>query len=915
MEFTFLDHLAKEILNWEKPEAPVIVLPNKRARVFLIESLRKQLKNRIFLPEIISIDDFIKRLSGLRIIDPIELVFEFYSVYEELTPESERQTFEEFAGWAKILLQDFNEIDRYLLKPETIFNYLDAIGQINHWSIEGPDQTQMIANYLTFWKKLPAYYEALYQGLLGKGIGYQGMAYRQAVAVLENWADMDSRHYFFAGFNALNAAEETIFQRLIALGKASVFWDSDAHLMQDEAHDASLFMRRYQNNWPHYRNKKLGWRFNHFSEPKNIRIIGTPKSIGQAKIAGQVVEEIMASSGFDDSKKLAVVLGDENLLLPLLHALPEASGPLNITMSYPGRNTLPFLLVSKLFRLHANAVARDKERYVFYYKDVLEILRHPLVEPYVDARPGIRAIVERNISFIPHAMLMNIMETESEFFQMLFSKWTDPLSVLQNLSEILIKIRNQIGRDSEQEKVTLAMLYSCYKLVNQLIGYYSQPGRSQNLDTLKSLYRELADLAGISFEGEPLEGLQIMGVLESRLLDFDHVVITGLNEGKFPSGKGGNSFIPFDVKLEKELPTYKEKDAIYSFHFYHLLLRAKNVYLIYNTESEGLDAGEKSRFLTQLEIEKRPMHQITHEVRFADVPVSPDEIMEIPKTDRVMDRLKEIAASGFSPSALASYIRNPVEFYFRKVLRISETDDVEESIALNTLGTIIHGTLEELYKPRIGRPLMLSDIEECNQLVDAEIARQFEKIYRDGDVKTGRNLLAYEVARRHVRNFLKQETEALNDGDEIIIVDLERKCERMLEHEDLPFPVKIGGNVDRIEIRNGRLRIVDYKTGKVEAAHMKISGWEDITVDLKREKALQVLAYAFMYQPLAEGREMEVGIISFKNLRSGFLPFTFVENKVADTIVSEEILKEYANALVHLLKEILDPEAPFVEKV
>jgi ATP-dependent helicase/DNAse subunit B len=406
-----------------------------------------------------------------------------------------------------------------------------------------------------------------------------------------------------------------------------------------------------------------------------------------------------------------------------------------------------------------------------------------------------------------------------------------------------------------------------------------------------------------------------MGVLESRVLDFGTVIVTSMNEGNFPSGKSQNSFIPYDVKRELGLPTYKEKDAIYTYHFYHLLQRAKNIYLLYNTESEGLDAGERSRFITQLEVEKQPLHHLTQQIYNAELPQMAYQPMVIPKSESVMKRLWEISEKGFSPSALTLYIRNPIDFYFRKILRISEVDEVEESIALNTLGTIIHETLKALYEPFIGKFLSESDLRDCFKKLDAEVLKQFRVVYKEGEIKKGRNLLAFEVAKRNVQNFLKTELELLEQGDAVKIIALEQNYQRTLDHPELPFPVLIAGNVDRIELRNDKIRIVDYKTGKVEARDVLLKQWDKLTADIKSDKIIQVLAYAFMYAPQHNGEELEVGIISFKNLKSGFLPFIFRQDKTEVSIVTEDISGNYIEQLVILLKEILDVEVPFVERV
>ncbi len=917
-DITFLDKLATVLLSRfaDRISDMVIVLPNRRAKVFLIEALRKKIDGNIFAPEIISIEEFIEEVSGIRAIDNIELLFEFYDVYLSITEQEKQQPFEGFANWAKTLLQDFNEIDRYLLDSGHILSYLKDIEDIKHWSLDPEKKTPLIENYLRFWDLLPAYYQALYNHLLSKGIGYQGMVYREAIANLEHFsATLPADKYIFAGFNALNAAEEKIIQHLLSFGRTIIFWDIDSVFLKDSHHDAGHFLREFRNRWDYYKSHPFEWTSEDFSRKKNIHVIGTPKSVGQAKITGNIISEIIAENGGNSLGRTAIVLGEESLLVSLLHSLPSETGPLNITMGYSGKNNPAQILVAKLLKLHSNALIRNPSGYVMYYKEVLDILTHPLVEPYLGANRLIDIINQNNYTFITHNKLMELCENKNSFFLQLFNKWENrPIWVLENLSALLLTLKNNLSNDNREEKIAKAFVYAIFKVVNKLMTYFGRHGSMTNLEILQSVYKQVIDLAEVSFEGEPLEGLQIMGILESRVLDFDTVIITSVNEGKLPAGKSQNSFIPYDVKREMGLPTFKEKDAIYTFHFYHLLQRAQNIYLLYNTESEGLDGGEKSRFITQLEVEKQPAHELTHEIYNASVPQTAYEPVIIPKSESVMARLRELAEKGFSPSSLTNYIRNPLQFYFQRILRISEAEEVEENIALNTLGTIIHHTLEELYKPFISKFLSAEDLKSCISKIDAEVLLQFRQVYKEGEIRKGRNLLAFEVAKRHVLNFLKMELNEIENGDSIQIIALEEPCGEILEHPDLPFPVRIGGSVDRIELRNGRIRIVDYKTGKVEKNHVRLSDWDGMTKDIKNDKIIQVLAYAFMYRRHADGREMEVGIVSFKNMKSGFLPFIYLQDDVEISVINETISANYIDQIVMLLNEILDPNIPFVEK-
>ncbi|MGO4771526.1 PD-(D/E)XK nuclease family protein [Flavobacterium sp. W22_SRS_FK3] len=916
---SFLDKIAATIIQdySDRLFEITIVLPNKRAKVFLIEALRKQIYNTILSPKIVSIEDFVQEIASVRSVDSIELLFEFYEVYLSVTEKQHQQSFELFANWAKTLLQDFNEIDRYLLEPSHVLSYLKDIEDIKKWGIEVENKTRLLENYIDFWKLLPLYYNSLYEHLLNKSIGYQGLIYREAVHNLNHFSNTISNNsYVFAGFNALNAAEEKIVQHLLALDQAKIYWDIDQIFLNDPYHDAGLFVRRFKENWKHYKSNSFEWIVNDFSQAKNIHVIGTPKTIGQAKLSGSIIEDIIRDNPGSSLDKVAIVLGEENLLMPVLYSLPNSVGGLNITMGYSGKNNPSQILIAKLFKMHTNALSRNGVSYVFYYKDVLDILTHPLIEPYAKTSQLVKIIKENNYTFITYSRLKELNSNPSVLFDLLFKKWENgSLAVLESISALLLLIKENFSNDKEDEKIAKTFVFSIFKVINKLINYYSQHTHIDNIQTLYAIYKQVIDVAEVSFEGEPLNGLQIMGVLESRVLDFDTVIVTSMNEGKFPAGKSQNSFIPYDVKRELGLPTFKEKDAIYTYHFYHLLQRAKNIYLIYNTENDGLDAGERSRFITQLEVEKQSNHNLTFDIYNPVLPTTAYKPMLIPKSDNVLVRLKEIAATGFSPSALTSYIRNPIDFYFQKILRIREVEEVEENIALNTLGTIIHETLKTLYEPFIGKFISESDILNCFKLLDGEVLRQFKLVYKEGEIKKGRNLLAFEVAKRNVSNFLKMELDAIKNGDAIKIIALEKTFERQLQHPKLPFPVLIKGNVDRIELRNGKIRIIDYKTGKVEKTNVVLKSWNGLTQELKNDKIIQVLAYAFMFEKEAGEIPVEVGIISFKNLKSGFLPFGFKEDKELDSTVTNQTLNHYLDEIVFLLNEIFDANIPFEEKI
>jgi hypothetical protein len=403
-----------------------------------------------------------------------------------------------------------------------------------------------------------------------------------------------------------------------------------------------------------------------------------------------------------------------------------------------------------------------------------------------------------------------------------------------------------------------------------------------------------------------------MGMLETRALDFETVIITSVNEGVLPGGKNEISFIPYDVKKYFGLPTYQEKDAIFSYHFQRLLQRATNVYLLYNTESDGYGSGEKSRFLTKLEIGNSAIEKIVISPKVQKVE---HVLLEIPKTPEIIESLKAVFAKGISPSAIANYIYNPIKFYEQKILKIGDDNEVEETIAVNTMGTVIHEVLESLCKPFVNQYITKNDIKEMFEKIETLLVFNFEEYYTKGNIKTGKNKLIFEVCKNHIERFLKQEMDILNQNKQLKIISLEKNLETFIEIEGVDFPIKIKGIVDRIDELDGVTRIIDYKTGKVEAKDLKISDFSLLKEDYKYTKALQVLLYAYIFtrdENYNNSKPLEAGIISFKNLNSGFLKMNFSEKRGAnENSIQPENLDLFLETIKEIIVEILNPDIPF----
>ncbi|WP_372917195.1 PD-(D/E)XK nuclease family protein [Salegentibacter sp.] len=909
---SFISQVLQKLLKSEENISETIfILPSKRAGSFLLNELSKLNQKHLFAPKVYSIEEFAQIISGLQPIDNTICLFEFYEVYRKLTPEEEREDFETFTTWAQTLIHDFNEIDRYLIDHKSFFNYLAGIQDINHWYLQ-KDKTELIENYLKFWHKLPEYYAELKTSLLSRNRGYQGLIYREAAGKIKNYTSSESQKHVFIGFNALNNAEQEIIQHLLEQGKAEINWDLDEIFLKDKEHSASIFLNQYLKEWPIYNNETSLPEVKEFSKEKEIELIGVPKNIGQAKYLG----ELLSGMEQNQLENTAVVLGEEDLLLPVLNSLPPNIRDLNITMGFPLKNAPLSSLFEKIFHINLNAASG------FYYKDVISIINHPalhsILQPAADDFSG-KIKKDNSVYISSEEIIQQFTSGNQKIIKACFDEVNNkPETLIRNFQMLIQEIKGFYK--SQKNSIGLEFLYQFHILFNKLESLHSTYPHIRSLKTLHGFYKEIMTTQSLDFQGKPFKGLQLMGMLESRALDFETVIITSVNEGILPSGKSHNSFLPFDLKKAYKLPTYSEKNAVYTYHFYRLMQRAKKVYLIYNTEPDGMNTGEKSRFITQLEVEKHPNHKLIKKLISPKVPTLTSDLKEVKKTPEIIEKLKELATSGFSPSALTTYIRNPIDFYYRYVLGVRDSDDVEEIVAYNTLGTVIHDSLETFYKPLEGKNLTENDILQFKKRIPEEISLQFKKSYTSVPMDRGKNLLIFEVAKRYLQNFLQQELNRIKNGDEVNILMIEENLKTQIKIEALDFPVYIRGKVDRLENTNGITRIIDYKTGKVQQAQLKIVDWDLLASDYdKYSKSFQVLTYASLItESLDLNPPVEAGVISFKNLQNGFLKFT--KNEKANqrsggkTELDSEIMGAFQTELKKLIVEICDPNTAFIEK-
>ena len=888
----------------------IFILPNKRSGFHLKKTLSEVISKTIFSPEIVSIENFIEELSELKLLSNTELIFEFYSIYLNITPNDKQEKFEDFIKWSRILIQDFNIIDKEIEDPSKVFDYLKAVKEMDHWSLDS-NPTELVKRHLYFWSNIKSYYKEFSNHLLNINSGYQGILEKKALINVENYikkkADLK---YVFVGFNALNKIESLVIQKFLKTGLAKIYWDIDKISINSTFNNSGFFINHYRSNWPYYKNKEINWINDNYSSKKNINVIGVSKNIGQVKYIGEIIKKNIGKQG-----KTAIVLGDESLLIPMLSSLPKGIEGVNITMGFPLFSSSVSSLFYKLFRLHTKA------KTTYYYKDVMSILSHELIKPLFNLEEVnysdliIEKINNGNIVNIKLEFLINNTKVNKGLIKLLFKSWSDNVDIaISNSKELITQIRNSL-LIKDGGILTVEHLYRFNEIFNELFVLKKKFKFINSIAILFDLFQDIVRNERLKFNSESFSKIQIMGLLESRVLDFETVIISSVNEGVLPSGNTENSFIPFDVKIDNNIPTYKEQDAIYSYHFYRLIQRAKNVHLIYNTEVDALKGGEKSRFIRQIEFEG--IHKINQIIINSYTPKNEENLIEISKTNEIINDLKNLAKKGFSASSILSYIREPLTFYYKKILKIPDELRVEETIESNTLGTVIHESLKEIYKPLINKFITVEYLKAQLKKLDKIVKNQFKIIYNNGQFKSGKNLIILEVAIKYISDFIKIEIESIMSGDSIQIIGIEEDFNVKFQSEKFKDEINLKGQIDRIDNFNGKLRIIDYKTGKkIEKRELNLSNWENLEMDYDKIKNwFQLLFYAYAYNMTNnQNLPTEVGIISFKNLKSGLLKFNFGTRFDNKSIISDEILKNYKILLENILTEIMDSNMSFVEK-
>lgn len=924
---SFLGKVASEVLLHYKDEnyRVIVVLPTRRGCMFFRKELNDRISSPTLSPEILSINDFILSLSPFAVPDRTELITLLYLIYKKHFPQ---EHFDNFYPWGGMLLSDFDEVDRWLCNAEKMFSTLRDLKDIDEKFGLPEEETERIRNFASmffageegkiknefskFWNKLLPVYSEFRNILTSKNLAYEGMVYRAIAETIESEQHLkkfEGRHFVFAGFYALSASEEKIISHLTKKYGASLYWDSDPYYFDNKNHEAGHFLR----NSSLIGKRDFNWNENHFTEDngnkKNIRITGVPLQVGQAKAAGVIVKNLLKEN---PPEQIAVVLPDERMLLPVINSLPPEAERINITMGHPLSQTSLRTLVETWFALHRQRKTDENGSRLFYHKHVKDILSHPYISSLekTDSEHLRRKIEEAQYVMVPQNILLN--ENAPAYRKILFSELNssrDLFSSLLALLELLLaNAKNNslfaAGSSSDVDAESIALLYAqCIRLEKNIMTHIPETEWS----TAANFVMEIIRSSSVPFSGEPLNGLQVMGFLETRALDFENVIILNVNEGTLPYSARHNSFIAYTLRKSFGLPVFTEKDAVSSYHFYRLLQRAKNVFLLYDTEVKKLATGEKSRFILQLMHEIKGMANITEELMTSPVRIPNVKPIVIEKDAGTMEEIRKYfipagrqnASVSFSSSKLQSYINCSLQFYFRYIAHLKATEDVTDEIDERTFGTLLHECMRELYGET--KILEKKTIDALRKKVPGTVSAVMARLTpQKASLQFGKNLLLRKTAEELIYKLL--DADAKEAPLELLF--LERKVYAA-------FPVgnnksvSLYGIIDRAEKINGHVRISDYKSGRVSS--MTYKNLEELFSSTDKKELFQLMFYEVLFSSI-HSQAASAGIYILRDMAEGV---RYLNND--DSPVSDEKIGEFKLRLTELINEITDEKAPFVQ--
>lgn len=917
-----------------------VVFPNKRAGLFFNEYLAQESDSPIWSPAYVSISELFRSLSPWEVGDPVKLVCELYKIFRRETQSTE--TLDDFYFWGEMLISDFDDADKNRVDTDKLFSNLqdlrnimddytfiddeqeEAIRQFfQNFSIER--RTALKERFISLWDVLGNIYKGFRESLASQNIAYEGMMYRHVIEHL----DVDKlpyEKYVFVGFNVLNKVEHTLFTQLKDAGKAVFYWDYDEFYMKENrqavTHEAGEFIRRNLRDFPSPLSGEL---FKNLSKPKEVHYIASSTENAQARYLPQWIRNNLTTP----EKETAVVLCNEALLQPVLHSLPAEVKHVNITMGFPLSQTPVYSFLIALLELHTHGFNFKSGRYTF--QSVVTLLKHPYTRQLTGQAELLEKELTRNNRFYPLPGELG----KDEFLTRLFTPLSGNLNLCIRLSETLQQVASIYQANTSGTEDTDAFnqlyresLFKAYTTINRFRTLIEEDELTVQSETFRRLLVKVLSATNIPFHGEPAIGMQVMGVLETRNLDFRHLVLLSVNEGQLPKSGGDSSFIPYNLRKAFGMTTIEHKIAVYAYYFYRLLQRAERITLMYNTSSDGLNRGEWSRFMLQFLIEwPHPITRQFLEAGQSPQGTSPITVEKTPDVMRRMQSLFDVRANPkakFSPSALNYYLDCPLKFYYRYVAGLSAPDEVSAEIDSATFGSIFHYAAEHIYKDLTTHGKVINK-EALETLLRNEVKLQdyvdtaFKKLFfnvpqNEKPEYNGVQLINSAVIARYLKQLLQNDLRYAP----FTFIASEMEVDEPIDIQTPKGVIKsrIGGIIDRMDSKDGTLRIVDYKTGGDADTPPHVE-----SLFIPDKKRSNYVFQTFLYAAIMCRKQptMKIAPALLYIHRAATETYSPViqmgESRKPKEAVEDfsKYEKEYRERLQRLLEEIFNPEKSFTQ--
>lgn len=903
-----------------------VVFPNKRASIHFKRQIVSQLSKTSWMPITSSVQQAMEKWSGLHLVDSLDVALELMSINDK--DANNKVLKQNFFGLASQMAKDFDEIDQYKVDAKNLFESLNEVKIIENYTfseytLSNEDSYKAQSKYLQFFSSLINYYSALRLNLFSRKVGYYGMITRclSELPTDELVKRIDGKKIVFAGFNALTTTEEDVVVRLVENGNAVMLWDLDEYYINDKKQEAGRFANDF-----FAKHRNLAGKKDYDNEHHGISFIGNAlstaeKEINVISVSGSSVQANALQLMMEKRENSVVVLADEALLIPTLNSLPDSVGEINVTMGYPFANTPLYGFIDQIFRFQhslsdskidlwplASFCDADFIKLVFNGKDY-DSLMSWLKDKQSSSDLSLHVKDFSSIGISDDNQEDGASEDLARFLTLSSTKWIDSKDCIENLKSILRVSLQKIKDESYFVKNQISVAGKVLNKVESLIKKYD----SVEILDLQMLILQIGREMSIAMKGEA-DGLQVMGLLETRNLDFDVVNMLSVNEGVIPKNKNSNSLIPYDVRKYYNLPTYNQQQAVYAYHFYRLLHNAKKINLFYNSLSDSSGLGEPSRFIRQIEYElvkKNPKVKLQHFQYKSPIINLKSNIISVDKDDTMLKKITKL-----SPTSISTYLRCSLQYYWKYIMNIN-CDEVNEEIQMNVIGSIIHNTLDELYR-NFGNEIVTESkfLEVRNQYLDKCYQNALRNNnFRNGLPKTGFNSIIASVIDTMISRFLDNEHNIVKENS-LRILCTEKELSFHLNN------VELHGFADRIDLLNDKLRVIDYKTGSVNPYDVSISGNAQQLQDM-HDKSIQLIMYKYLFIKMLNSNtlgldEALIAHIEEENIVPGIIALQKMSNGVFELKVNNADLANDFEArcdimFEQLISDIFDKNNPFTQ--